>query len=202
VSTELVKSRKAILGIEEHEFVLGYLGAIGTWYMMDEMLLFFRALLKQMPQSHFLFITHESSETIYQKCSELDISKNRVHVVKAERNEVPSWLKTLSASIFFIKPAFSKKASSPTKQGEIMSMGIPLICNSQVGDTDHIVNHYKSGYVVTDFSNDSFSGAIEYLQNYRQTPEEIERIRKGAIDFFSLENGVEKYAEVYRKLLQ
>jgi hypothetical protein len=46
-------------------------------------------------------------------------------------------------SIFFIRPTYSKKASSPTKQGEIMAMGIPLICNYGVGDTDEIVKKCK-----------------------------------------------------------
>ena len=39
-------------------------------------------------------------------------------------------------------------SSSPTKQGELMGMGIPIICNSGVGDVDLIVEKYQSGYVV------------------------------------------------------
>jgi len=41
-----------------------------------------------------------------------------------------------NASLFFIKPVWSKKASSPTKLAELMGLGIPVFSNSGVGDVD------------------------------------------------------------------
>ena len=37
-------------------------------------------------------------------------------------------------------PSFSKKASCPTKMGEIMNLGVPVICNKGVGDVEEIMN--------------------------------------------------------------
>jgi len=42
-------------------------------------------------------------------------------------------------------------SSSPTKKGEIMSMGIPVICNTGIGDTDDIANKYDADYIVHKF---------------------------------------------------
>lgn len=187
-------------GIKEGEFVLSYLGAIGTWYMLDEMLKFFKLLLGEIPYSRFLFITQEPSTLIFEKCNELNIDKNHVTVVQANRKEVPAWLSLSNASIFFIKPSFSKQASSPTKQGEIMSMGIPVICNAGVGDTDKIVKDSQSGFVVESFTNDSFLRAVNYLKSF--DPYARRSIRDEAIKIFSLEKGVEKYASIYLEVLE
>jgi glycosyltransferase involved in cell wall biosynthesis len=101
-------------------------------------------------------------------------------------------------SIFFIKPVFSKKASSPTKQGEVMAIGKPVICNSGVGDTDLIINKYHSGILINEFSDAAYDKAISEAINKKFDRTEI---RNGAIDFFSLEKGVEQYADVYSKVL-
>ncbi|MEI9956314.1 MAG: hypothetical protein WDM90_08440 [Ferruginibacter sp.] len=49
---------------------------------------------------------------------------------------MPLLLSLSQFSVFFIKPCYSKQSSSPTKHGEIMAMGIPLITNSGVGDVE------------------------------------------------------------------
>ena len=36
-----------------------------------------------------------------------------------------------------------------------MAMGIPLVCNSGVGDTDFVVDKYKAGSVITRFDKDA-----------------------------------------------
>ncbi len=42
--------------IRHLKFTLSYLGSLGTWYLLDEMLLFFKRLLKGQPEATFLFI--------------------------------------------------------------------------------------------------------------------------------------------------
>jgi len=64
---------------------------------------------------------------------------------------VPIVVSISDFSIFFILPLYSKMSSSPTKKGEIMSMGIPVICNTGIGDTDDIANKYDADYIVHKF---------------------------------------------------
>lgn len=119
-------------------------------------------------------------------------------ILKAARNEMPLLLKCCDASIFFIKPSFSKKASSPVKQGEIMSMGIPIICNSKIGDTDLIVRESNGGFILSELTDDAFDKLISQLEKLKElNPTEI---RKGAERFYSLEKGIHAYDSVYKKL--
>jgi hypothetical protein len=182
----------------DHE-VLVYLGSVGTWYMLPEMFDFFRMMLIKYPKAIFLFITNEKPEMIQNEARNKGISLSNIRIISAQRNEVPILLSLAKVGIFFIKPVFSKKASSPTKQGEIMSMGIPVICNSGVGDSDHIVNKYHSGIVVDEFKEAAYHNAIHQLE--QQDWESPTKIREGALDYFSLALGVKTYANIYSSLI-
>ena len=80
-----------------------------------------------------------------------------------------------------------------------MGIGIPLICNSGVGDVDAIVADTNSGYVLKDFSQQTYNTAIEKMLNEKFSSD---KIREGAFKYYALENGVEKYSEVYRAVLK
>jgi glycosyltransferase involved in cell wall biosynthesis len=195
---EQLKILKSELILEDHHPVLSYLGTIGTWYMLEEMMEFFRQLLFTYPTAVLLFITKENPEHIMQIALEKDIPPELIRITSASREKVPLYLSLSDVSLFFIKPAWSKKASSPTKQGEIMAMGIPLICNTGVGDTDAIVEKYHSGILIEAGNQQSYRKAIKDLENLKDFKKAD--IRTGANDYFSLEKGVQKYLEVYRTL--
>ena len=66
-----------------------------------------------------------------------------------------------------------------------------------MGDTDTIVTDYKSGILVNNFTVEDYKNAAE-LMNYSFDENEI---INGATQYFSLENGIEKYAKVYQSVL-
>ena len=49
---------KKLLNIKQDRFVVSYLGSIGSWYMLDEMILVFKEILKLKPKALFLIITN------------------------------------------------------------------------------------------------------------------------------------------------
>lgn len=197
ITSEQKDTLKYELNIQHNTFILSYLGSIGTWYMLDEMLDFFKKLKNHIPNSKFLFITHDEHKKILSLAIQKGILAEDILIRPASRNEVPIVLSISSYSLFFILPAYSKMSSSPTKQGEIMAMGIPVICNSGIGDTDQIVLKYKAGLIVHDFNYDK--AIVEIGKNAEINNAEL---RKGAIDYFSLNNGVIKYKEVYQSICQ
>lgn len=188
---------KKKLGIEENHKVICYLGSIGTWYMMDEMLDYFKVHLTKHPESIFLWITKDNPDEIFQAAKKKGIDKN-IKVTSSERKELPQVLSICDASIFFIKPLYSKKASSPTKMAELLGMGIPLICNSNVGDTDEIVAKESVGLVVKDFSDDEYNIIVEKFDTLINTDKT--HLRNVAKEYFSLEQGVKNYSSIYESL--
>lgn len=198
VDESKLKDWKQKLEIQDHDFVLSYLGSVGTWYMLDEMLNFFKVLMSKNANAKFLFITPDDPRDILTEVASKNIPKEKIIIQKATRAEVPVMLVLSQVSIFFIKPVFSKKASSATKMGEIMGMGIPLICNSNVGDVDAIMDDAKAGVVLNSFNNNAYLKAVESIDDLLKIPSE--NIRAYAKKYYSLEDGVEKYNSIYKKL--
>lgn len=191
---------KEYLKIEKDTFVLSYLGSIGTWYMLNEMMMFFKMLNMKNANSRFLFITHDAPNQIISSAESHGINKELLIIKKASRKEVPLYLKLSSASIFFIKPYYSKIASSPTKMAEILGMGIPVIANKGVGDSDLFLKEKNIGILLEDFSEKSYLKAIEKIKDLMSVS--LEERRDVAVKNFSLEKGIERYYNVYMKVLK
>lgn len=198
-NTQNIAHWKQKLAITDNAFVLSYLGSIGTWYMLNEMLAFFKQLQLTYKDAIFLFITKDNPEAILKEAAMLNISREAIRIQSAKRTEVPSLLALCSMSIFFIKPVFSKKASSPTKMGEIMGMGIPLICNSGVGDVDYVMQNYKAGIMIDNFNNTDYQKAIDNIEKALDYPKS--EIRNAAKEFYALSSGVNSYKKIYEKCL-
>lgn len=186
------------LGIIASDMLYSYLGSIGGWYLTEEMMRFCKKLADKNPAAKFLFISPHRHEQIRDAALQQGLAENRLITINAARHEVPVLLSLSSFSIFFIKPCYSKISSSPTKHGEIMAMGIPVITNSGVGDVKRISDEYNAGYVVDDFTDASFDEVIAKLQEGK--PFSAERIRAGAKAYYNLQTAVEKYASVYSKI--
>lgn len=188
------------LKINSDDFIVSYLGTIGTWYMLDEMLMFFKQLLKAKPHAKFLFVTHEDPKIINQKSKALNIPDEKIIITQSSRNDVPAFLSLSNISLFFIKPAYSKIASSPTKLAEIMAMGIPVICNSEVGDVEKIINEAKAGVTIElkGNLNMEFGNAIRTIDNLIKSDKKS--IRQYVTTNFSLEKGIELYEKIYSEL--
>ncbi|MEX1192780.1 MAG: glycosyltransferase [Brumimicrobium sp.] len=195
ISSSEIKEVKAQLDILKEEFVLGYIGSIGTWYMLDEMLDYYAVLRTKQKSSKFLFISGESPENIVSKARSKGIPKEEVIVKKVKHDQVPLYSSIFDCSIFFIRPTFSKKASSPTKQGELMAMGVPIICNSGVGDTDEIVLKYNAGEIVESFNYKTYNKISLDFSKYDKG-----KIIDGAHEVYSLKKGVQRYFDVYKQV--
>lgn len=193
------QAMKTELKIREGDAVISYLGSIGTWYMLNEMLDFFSVFKTKVPDARLLFITQDEHERIRSVAAEKGLSPADVLIRGAARKEVPVLLSLCRYSVFFIRPTYSKAASSPTKQGELMAMGMPVICNTGVGDTDGIVNGCQSGVLVNGFAAGAYEAAVDALLTTSFQPQAI---RQHAIEYFSLQKGVDKYKEVYRRIVK
>lgn len=194
INPHQLRNLKEALGIKKKDFVLGYVGSIGTWYMLDEMLAYFFALKQEKPNAKFLFVTKDKPEHIQNMANKYGIAKQDLIFVTTTHAFVPLHIALFDFSIFFIRPTFSKKASSPTKQGEIMAMGVPVICNAGVGDTDEIIETYNAGIVLKSTNPKDF--VLDIDQGKFNNSDLI----NGAKAFFSLEKGANAYHSIYQKL--
>lgn len=188
---------RAALGIAADARVLVYLGSLGSWYMTDEMLDFFRVMLARDPASVFLFVTHDDPESIRAAARARGVPEDRLVVRGASREEVPLFMAAADIGIFFIAPVFSKKASSPTKMGEMLALGLPLVTNGGVGDVAQIVEETGCGVAIDRFDEATYAAALDRIEAMEPAPQAQ---REKALPWFDVEIGIARYDEVYRSL--
>jgi len=176
-----------------------YVGSLGTWYLVDEMLNFSRIFMERHPTWRLAVFTKDNPMEFRKMARKHGLSDQQYIVYAAARQELPALLAGCKASLFFIRACFSKQASSPTKQGEVMAMGLPVICNAGVGDTDDILKRYNAGICLNNFKSEYLKTEIEAMPD-RIAEFNPSELRKGAFDYFSLDKGVENYDVIYRKL--
>lgn len=180
---------------------LVYLGSLGTWYMLDEMIDFFVELCNDFTCSHFSLITPTSEKIIEEAMQRKGVLGSSYSVNNVSYDKVPEMISAADLSIIFIKPLFSKMSSCPTKFGESLACGIPVIINYGIGDCDEIVQSNKVGVLVKDFNTQAYRSAIDALKNIVNNRKEFSNnCRLAAESLFSLEKGVEAYYKIYKRL--
>tara|TARA_B100000900_G_scaffold402344_1_gene408084 strand:+ start:119 stop:1345 length:1227 start_codon:yes stop_codon:yes gene_type:complete len=196
---ENIKNVRKDIGFDDDDFIISYVGSIGTWYMLDEMLDFFKEFLNKKPNAKFLFITKDEPNLIFEKALLKEIDTKTIKIQPSPREMMPSYIGACDYSIFFILPVFSKKASSPTKMGEIMNLGIPVICNAGVGDVDEIMNECMPELLIKEFTKNEYQRVIDLIVNdYKPNQKSIIETSN---NHYSLEKGIQKYKEVYKSIL-
>jgi glycosyltransferase involved in cell wall biosynthesis len=190
---------KQTLGIPEEAKVLTYLGSIGGWYMTAEMFRFFALLQNWDPEYVFLILTKDPIEMVRKEAAAYNIPAEKVFVTYSNRAELPLYLHFCAASVFFIRPSFSKTASSPTKHAELMGMGIPVVCNN-IGDTGRIIQSTSTGIVVNEFGEKALQKAVSQLPALVGIDKQL--IREAAFQYFDLERGAQHYQKVYERILK
>jgi glycosyltransferase involved in cell wall biosynthesis len=198
ISREQIHLLKDDLKVTGTAKVITYLGSAGGWYMTKEMFRFFKMLSDKYPEYVMLFLTKDDPAIIKEEAGQAGISRDKIIIAYSQRDRLPQFLALSTCGIFFIRNTFSKIASSPTKHGELLAMGIPVICND-IGDTGSIVESTQTGIVINDFSEQSFQNAICKLTELEKITKE--NIRNCAKKIFDLDAGIQKYLEVYHYVL-
>lgn len=192
VQVSLLREIRERYSIPENAYVLGYIGSTGTWYLVDEMLAFFKALKIVRPDAFFLMIVNYINS---QKKEEILSEKSVTILERVSYEDIPLYLSLMDAVIMFIKPAFSKIASSPIKMAEAFAMNKPVIINQGIGDT-HLVEKLKLGIIVDQFTTTAYKKAIRELLVLQP-----HHIRNSSRPVFDVINGSKEYLKVYESIL-
>jgi glycosyltransferase involved in cell wall biosynthesis len=157
-SDEERQRRRTELGLD-NRFTLVYSGSLDGWYLTENMADFFAGFLQQKPDAHLLWLTTGSHDRVRQLMQSRNVKSDNFSVLSIAPAAVPSYLAAADAGLAFIKRCVSKIASSPTKNGEYLACGLPLIINSGVGDSDSLINDWKAGVLIENFTEADYAAA-------------------------------------------
>ena len=140
---------------------------------------------------------NDNEKEILKFAERKNITKNSIIIKSAKRNEVPTYISCLDIGLFFIKPLYSKKGSSPTKLAELLACGIPIIANAEIGDVDEIIATTHCGISVSSFSTNAYQLAIDKIDSLNKSKQYYRDI---TLTNFSLQKGVESYQKIYESI--
>lgn len=183
--------------------VLTYVGKLGTWYLASEMARFFAVLHKIDARFVFQVLTQSEPAPMRQALHEAGVPPEAYDIRFAPPEQVPLVLSASDAGISFIRPCYSKKSSSPTKVGEYLAAGLPVVSTSGIGDCDRMFGEHRLGVVVREFSETEYRRAAGELSQLLEDSQAAERCRRFADQELSLvEVGGARYYSVYERLFR
>jgi glycosyltransferase involved in cell wall biosynthesis len=192
------RAARDALGIARNASVLAYLGSLGGNYMLAEMLDFFHTYRTRHPGARFLFITRESPQAIEERAARHGIDPRDLVIRAAQRGDVPRLLAAADLGIAFKQPSFSALGCSPTKLGEMLSVGLPIVANEGVGDVAETLAQTDGGVTVGGFGDEEYRRAIDEVEHFSTGADDR---RRAAIDRFDVRLGIERYNAIYRRLV-
>jgi len=181
-------------------FVLGYIGSVGTWYLLDEMLKCFVALRALKPDARLLIVNRDEQLHIRERAAANGIDPSLIEIVAAEHREMPRQIGRMSAAMALIKPVYSKIASAPTKLAEYLGCGVPCLGNVGIGDMAETLEGKGVGIALPGFGQDQIGLGMRRLLELTEQPDIQDRCRSVAQQLFSLDGGVTTYSGIYDEL--
>jgi len=190
------------LGVENRRVIV-YIGSFtNKWYMPLEIADLLGVAKEKDDKIFALILTQSPIEIIKSLLEGRGFGEKDYFIQKVSPKEIPLYLAAADAAVSFIKPCFSKLASSPTKNAEYLASGLPMIANSGVGDTAEMTLEDEVGVIVDEFSHESYEKALIDIDNLAEiNPNLTESCKKSAEKRFDLEAvGGKRYLNLYRKL--
>jgi glycosyltransferase involved in cell wall biosynthesis len=198
ISRDEAKARLNLSGKK----VIAYVGALGGWYMTNEMVQIWAEAKKNDKNAFALIYTQSNSADLKNQLilaglrEDLDFRISRVSPAQLAPN-----LRAADVALSLIKPTYSKISSSPTKFAEYLAAGCVVISTSKIGDCDEQIETNKVGVILQSFSSDSIQKALQNALSLVEDASIEKRCFETANSIYSLENvGGFRYKRLYQRL--
>ena len=180
------------------------IGSVGTvlsgWFRLDWLMEFFRASTETWPDVTFRIVTRDERAPIVAAAERAGIDGGRLEIEARTPGEMPQALAKLDAVAMFFEPGPAKLASCPTRMGEVLASGLPVIANGGVGDVAEIIRSFDVGVIVGDATERSMREAAADLARLLDDPGLAGRCRMAAETWFSLKTGTAAYHALYQEI--
>ena len=183
-----------------------YVGKLDGWYHTDAMAGFMATSIRMIPGLRWQVWTQSNPRRLRGLLREKGVN-GRVAIGSIPADEVPARLARAYAGLALIKPCVSKRACSPTKVGEYLAAGVPVIANPGIGDTDALLAREATegrgpvGVILREFTEQGYRTALRKLDLLWNDPGISERCRDVARQHLDLQRvGWVRYRQVYETL--
>jgi glycosyltransferase involved in cell wall biosynthesis len=183
--------------------VLTYAGKLGGWYLTHEMVRFFTVARSLDSRFYFQVLTQSDPRDIKNALDKEGVGAEHYETRYLPPSQLPLALAASDAGISLIKPTHSKLASSPTKIGEYLAAGLPVVSSSEIGDCDRFLRGCRLGVILATGSLAAYQHAVSELKALIELNDTRDRCRSFAERELSLSQvGGPRYLKLYDRLIQ
>lgn len=188
------------------------------WFRIDLLAKMFDLIAERLPDARFEIITREDPTTVRRalEASQDDSStagsghvplggapdwRARLSISAAKPSDIHVRLQRQDLSVFFYASgAASELGRSPTRMGEALGCGVPVVTNEGIGDVAEIIRDDNVGVVIDGEDPAALARAADAAVALLLDPAVAKRCRQVAEQIYSLDAGIRSYREIYRAL--
>lgn len=176
-------------------------GTLGAGYLADELFRFSALLKKGWPSSSFRILTGSGREQVIHAAENAGLPSSCLSVAKVSPDAVPEELARADVGLCFVKPTQAKVASCPTKLGEYLACGLPVVATDGVGDVTEILEGNRVGVVLRYDDESSWPAVVQRLEMLLKDPGLNARCRRVVEQHFGLAEGANNYLRIYGEMI-
>jgi len=149
MTKETRDKKRELLGLKE-KFVLMYLGTLSVWQWPEAMFSLFSQLHSRRPNSLFYLLLPESDHARARSSLEKHgLERGDFVLEEVPHTEIGSVIGVADAGVLLRKKHPVNYVSSPTKFGEYLAAGVPVISTEGIGDISDIIKGESIGIIVS-----------------------------------------------------
>ena len=150
--TNFRKFKNNFKNTPKNKIIFGYIGNMGMNYEFEKVIKFFEKFDKINNNWKLIIANNQISKI---PLEEKLLFKKKIMLKKVKFLQMNEFYSKIDICIYFLNHKFSKKASCPTKLGELIATNTPFITNSKIGDINHIISKIKVKQFLIDTINTS-----------------------------------------------
>jgi glycosyltransferase involved in cell wall biosynthesis len=179
-------------------------GSTGTWYLREETLDLAARALRREPRAVLHVLTLDDPGPLAAGLARRGLRADRFVLRPVAHAEAPRWISGARAALVLLRSTWSKGASCPTKLGELLGCGVPVLMSAGIGDADRILGAAGgngAGVMLTRYDEAACDAALSALDALWAAGESVVRARCRSVAEreFALPAGVLAYDAAYRE---
>jgi glycosyltransferase involved in cell wall biosynthesis len=182
--------------------IMVHSGSLGGLHMVEEIVQCFVAGRRMDPSLRLLVLSQSDPRGLIAALEAAGARPDEWAIESHIPEQVPQVLTCGDLGLALIKPTFSKIASWPTKLGEYLALGMPVLTTPKIGDTDSFIRLHGVGAVMPELTPAGCAvGMAEMLNLLNHTPRLREHCREVAVRWLDIEGmGYQRYRSIYARL--
>jgi hypothetical protein len=150
-------------------------------------------------QTFLLWLVNNDASSAHEASQRAGLTTSQYRVTSSPADRVTQYLSAADVGMALIKPCFSKRSSSPTKYGEYLAAGLPIVINRDVGDGAVIAERGGAVALTGTETEDHNAGADELLRLLTQPRTAFRAIAKSLFDVDQI--ALPAYRRLYSSLV-